>query len=80
MEDTASFFAQLKKKYNLFFKLLVIFFQMFLIKKHTLLTLNICYMVFIFTKDNFLIPKTIQIKYLAFLSKNPGQVYATENP
>ena len=27
-----------------------------------------------------MIPKTIQLKDLAFLSKNPGQVYATENP
>ena len=53
---------------------------MFLIKKHTLLTLYICCIVLIFTKDNFLIPKTIQLKDLAFLSKNPRQVYATENP
>lgn len=50
---------------------------MFLIKT-TLLTLYICCIVLIFTKDNFLIPKTIPIKDLAFLSKNPGQVYVTE--
>ena len=80
MKDTASFFAQLKKKIQLIFKLLAILFYNVLIKKHSLLTLYICCIVLIFTKDNLLIPKTIQLKDLAFLSKYPGQVYVTENP
>ena len=53
---------------------------MFFIKKHTLPTLDICCNVLIFTKDIFLIPETIQLKDFAFLLKNPGQVYAKENP
>ena len=52
---------------------------MFLIKKHIFLTLYIGCNLLNFTKNYFLILKTIEIKNCAFFTKNPGQVYPREN-